>query len=128
MLRHFRLCHAASLQFVENEIKRSFSTLPCNQDQRLVLSIIPTLIDAGSGLRFGFWFEGAIIALSTLDLEERPVTLEGAISVYRRGSVIEFIKKKEGESGEIDVDNIINFVECNGVKDVHLEEHIKNTL
>ena len=38
--------------------------------------------------------------------------------------MVEFIKKKEGESGEIDVDNIINFVECNDVEDVHynLEE------
>ena len=100
MIRHFSKCHAAALQFVENAIKQTCRTLPFNQDQRLVLSIIPTLIDAGSGLRFGFWFEGAIITFaSTLDLEDSPATFEGAISVYRRGSVVEFIKKKEGESG-----------------------------
>ena len=86
----------------------------------MALSIIPTLIDAGSGVRFGFWFEGAIIASSTLDLEEGPAILQGAITVYQHGSVIEFIKKKEGESG--DVDSIINFVDCNNVEDVHLEE------
>ena len=34
--------------------------------------------------------------------------------------MIEFIKKKEGESG--DVDNIINFVDCYNVEEVHLEE------
>ena len=101
---------AAALQFVENEIKQSCRTLPFNQDQRLVLSIIPTLIDAGSGLRFGFWFEGATIAFaSTLDLEDSPATLEGAISIYRLRSVVEFIKKKEGESGEIDVDKYCQF-------------------
>ena len=66
-------------------------------------------------MRFGFWLEGAIIALSTLDLEnleEGPVILNGEITVYQHGTVIEFVKKK---------DNIINFVDCNNVE-VHLEE------
>ena len=115
VLRHFRLWQAASLQFVENEIKRTCRALPCNQDQRLALSIIPTLIDAGSGVRFGFWFEGVINALSTLDLEnleEGPVILNGEITVYQHGTVIEFVKKK---------DNIVNFVDCNNVE-VDLEE------
>ena len=94
VLRHFRLWHTDSLQFVENEIKRTWRALPCNQGQRLALSIIPTLIDAGSGVRFGFWFEGAIIALSILDLEEGPAILKGEITVYQHGTVIEFSTKK----------------------------------
>ena len=95
VVNHFRLWHADSLQFVENEIKCTCRALPCNQDQRLALSVIPTLIDAGSGVRFGFWFEGAIIALSTLDLEEGPAILKGAITVYQHGCVIELLKRKK---------------------------------
>ena len=100
---------------VENKIKRACRALPCNQGQRLALSIIPTFIDAGTGVRFVFRFEGAIIALSTLDLEnleEGPVILNGEITVYQHGTVIEFVKKK---------DNIIKFVNCNNVE-ADLEE------
>ena len=97
VLNHFRLWHTDSLQFVENEIKRACRALPCNQGQRLALSIIPTFIDGGTGERFGFWLDGAIISLSTLDIEtlEVPVTLTGEITVYQYGTVIEYSTKKE---------------------------------
>ena len=86
-----------SLQFVENEIKRTCRALPCNQGQRLALSIIPTFIDGGTGERFGFWLDGAIISLSTLDVEtlEGPVILNGEITVNQHGTVIEFSTKKK---------------------------------
>ena len=97
VLNHFKLCHADSLQFVESEIKRAVRALPCNEPgQRLALSIIPTFIDGGTGERFGFWLDGAIISLSTLDVEtlQSPVTLTGEITVYQYGTVIKFSTKK----------------------------------
>ena len=97
VLSHFKLCHADSLQFVENEIKRSVRALPCNEPgQRLALSIIPTFIDGGTGERFGFWLDGAIISLTTLDIEtlQGPVTLTGEITVYQYGTVITFSTQK----------------------------------
>ena len=59
VLNHFRLWHADSLQFVENEKKHACCALPCNQGQRLALSIIPTFIGAVTGMRYGFWLDGA---------------------------------------------------------------------
>ena len=96
VLNHFRLRHADSLQFVENEKKHACCALPCNQGQRLALSIIPTFIDGGTGERFGFWLDGAIISLTTLDVKtlQGPVTLTGEITVYQYGTVIEFSTKK----------------------------------
>ena len=100
--------------------------------RRLLLSIIPNEKslssrsiedEAGHPEQPGLAHYIKPTLIDALDLEDCPATLEGAISIYRRGSVVEFIKKKEGESGETDVvDNIINFVDCNDVEDVHLEE------
>ena len=70
VLKHFKLYHPDSLQFVENEIKKAVRALPCNEPcQKLALSIIPTFIDGGSGEHYGFWLGGAIIVLTTFDVQ-----------------------------------------------------------
>ena len=111
VLNHFKLYHPDSLQFVESEIKHAVRALPCNEPgQRLALSIIPTFIDGGSGERFGFWLDGAIIALTNYDVEtlEGPVTLTGKITVYQYGTVVTFSTQKK--------DNYLNFVDVNSVQ------------
>ena len=98
VLNHFKFYQTDSLPFVESEIKKAVSALPCNEPgQKLALSIIRTFIDGGSGERFGFWLDGAIIALTTFDVEtlEGPVTLTGKITVYQYGTVVIFSTQKK---------------------------------
>ena len=83
VLLHFQLFHPHTLQFAETEIKQVVRALPYNAPYRMALSIIPTINDAVSGERYGFWLDGQIIALTTFNVDtlEVPVTLTGNITV-----------------------------------------------
>ena len=109
VLLHFQVYHPHILQFIETEMKQVVRALPYNAPYTMALSIIPTINDAVSGERYGFWLDGQIIALTTFNVDtlEVPVTLTGNITVCQYGTVMTFTTQKK----EI----VINFVDMNSV-------------
>ena len=99
VLKHFSECHGRALQFIENAILQTCCVLPLDKESRkVVLSIIPNekalltrSIDdiAGQSDPAGFAHYTEPSLYDALNLEDSPPppTLQGAIAVYRRGSV-----------------------------------------
>ena len=98
VLKHFSECQKRALQFVENAILQTCRVLPLDKERRkFVLSIIPNekslltrSIDdiAGQSDPAGFAHYTEPSLYDAFNLEDTPPpTLQGAIAVYRRGSV-----------------------------------------
>ena len=96
--KHFSECHERALQFVENAILQTCRVLPLDiESRKAVLSIIPNekalltrSIDdiAGQSDPAGFAHYTEPSLYDALNLEDSPPpTLQGAIAVYRCGSV-----------------------------------------